>query len=276
MIELRKPFVPNQTRLQVMSNGGGTQSCCMIVLMALGALPKPDLVVMADTGREATNVFRYQHQYIEPLCQQMGLDYVIVKKSDWVKNDITLASDDEAVLPGFFTEYNGRDDHGLLGKKPGFCSDKWKTEPIRKYLNHRFGERELTRRGVDMWIGMSFDEPKRIKIPSGKWQKRYPLFEAEIVRAQSIQIVKDFGFPEPPRSACWMCPNRHDDEWLWMKENVPEDFRRAAKFEQELQQDFPWLYLTKIGEPISDIDFKLKRKQFDIFDQFCDSGMCFV
>jgi len=276
-MKLRREFKTNPDRLQVISSGGGTQSNAMIVLCCMGALPKPDLIVMADTEREASNVFDYQKKYIQPLCDEMGIDYVIVKKSDWTKNDITTPSDDECVLPPFFSTLNGRGkDGGCYGKQPGFCSDKWKAEPLRRYLNDRYGERELTRRGVDFWIGMSFDEARRVKYPTGKWQKRYPLFEAQIVREQAIQIVKDFGLPEPPRSACWMCPNRHDDEWLWMKKNVPEDYEKAIQFERDLQKDFDYLYLHQTGKPIGEVIFTQRAKQMDIFDQFCDTGLCFV
>ena len=275
-IKLRRPFYPNLERMQILSSGGGTQSICQVVLIYMGVLPKPDLIIMADTEREASNVFDYHKKHIKPLCDEMGVEFVIIKKSDWVRNDICLANDDEAVLPGFFTEFNGRDSQGLCGKQPGYCSSHWKVEPIRKYLNHRYGEKALTKRGVDFWIGMSFDERNRVKYPSGKWQKRYPLFEAEILREQAIQIVEDFGLPEPPRSACWMCPNRHDEEWIWMKENVPFDFERACQFEQTLQKDFDWLYLHKSGKNIGEIDFSLKPKQTDMFEQYCDTGMCFV
>lgn len=281
-MNLRRPFlIPDdrKDRLQVLSSGGGTQSNCMIVLIAMGALPKPDLVIMANTEREASNVFDYQRECIQPICNSIGLEYVIVNKSDYTDVDITYSEDADTTMPPFFTEFNGRDKDNRCNKQPGFCSDKWKVVPIRRYLNERFGEKELSKRGVDMWIGMSFDESSRVKYPSGKWQKRYPLFEAQILREQAIKIVQDYGLPEPPRSACWMCPNRHDDEWQWMKENQPQDFESAVKFEQELKEEFPWLWLHKNGEPLSDLDFKKlskSSKQIDIFERFCDTGMCFV
>jgi hypothetical protein len=278
MIELRRKFTPSKDRLQVLSSGGGTQSNCMIVLAAQGLIPKPDLIVMADTEYEASNVFEYQRQYIQPICDSMGVEYIIIKKSDWTHHDITFG-DTDTVLPPFFTEYEGRTPSGKIGKQPGFCSDKWKREPIQKYLNDRYGEKELTARGVDFWIGMSFEESRRVKYPSGKWQKRYPLFEAEILRSQAIKIVQDYGLPQPPRSACWMCPNRHNDEWQWMKDNVPQDFEKAVIFEKKLQEDYEWLWLHEQGRHIDKIDFvELSRsdKQIDIFDKFCDTGMCFV
>lgn len=280
-MKLARQFIINEDRkdrLQVLSSGGGTQSNCMIVLAYEGLIPKPDVIVMANTEREASNVFTYQKEYIQPLCDEMGIEYHIIKKSDWTSHDITFG-ESETVLPPFFTEYEGRNTDGSIGKQPGFCSDKWKREPIQRFLNDKYGEQELTKRGVDFWIGMSFDEARRVKYPDGKWQKRYPLFEAQILREQAIQIVKDFGLPEPPRSACWMCPNRHDDEWQWMKDNVPEDLRAASDFERELQTEFPWLWLHPTGKPIATVDFKLhsrSSKQQDMFEKYCDTGMCFV
>lgn len=282
MKELRRKFLIPESRvgrLQVMSSGGGTQSSCMIVLAYQGLIPKPDIIVMADTEREASNVFTYQHDYIKPLCDEMGIDYVFIKKSEFTTADILFNKDPDSVLPGFFTERDGRDRNNLCNKKPGFCSDKWKRVPIQRYLNNRYGERELTKRGVDTWIGMSFDEIKRVKYPSGKWQKRYPLFEAQIVREQAIKIVEESGLPTPPRSACWMCPNRHDDEWQWMKDMQPEDFEAAIVFEEEIQAIWPYYWLHKSGTPIGEVDFiasSKSDKQQDIFHKHCDTGMCFV
>jgi len=260
-MKLARPFKIKEDRkgrLQVLSSGGGTQSNCMIVLIAMGALPKPDLVLMSNTEREASNVFEYQKEFIKPICDKIGLEYVIVDKSDFTDVDVTYISKDgdETTLPPFFTEYNGRDKNDLCSKQAGFCSSKWKSDVLNRYLNDRYGEKELTKRGVDYWIGMSFDERSRVKYPAGKWQRRYPLFEAQILREQSIKIVQDYGLPKPPFSACWMCPNRHDDRWLWMKENVPQDFAAAVKFEKEMQVKFPWLWLHRAGKPLDTLDFR--------------------
>jgi len=51
----------------VWSYGGGTQSCAIAVLVARGDLPTPDCVVIADTGREASETWAYLDEHIRPL-----------------------------------------------------------------------------------------------------------------------------------------------------------------------------------------------------------------
>lgn len=273
-IKVKRTFETRPDRLNVMSSGGGTQSNAMIVLAYLGYLPKPDVIVMVDTEREMGEVFEYQKKYIKPLCDEMGIEYFIPKKSEWTEHDITSFSDDDCVLPPFFTEFNGRDKNNLCSKQPGFCSGKWKTEVIKRFLNNKYGEKELTARGVDSWMGMTTDERRRIKYPTGKWQKKYPLFESGLTRNDCIKIVEEFGLLTPPRSACWMCPNRAPAEWAHMRENCPDDFAKAVEFEKELQKDFPWLWLHKEGIPIHLVDFK-EDEDTDMSGN-CDSGLCFV
>ncbi|MDA0122060.1 hypothetical protein OH459_05450 [Vibrio sp. MM46] len=261
-------FKYNPKRINILSSGGGTQSNAMIVLISQGKLPKPDLIIMSDTEREMSEVFDYQREHIAPLCEQMGVEYLIVPKSDYTKYDLTDPKG-KNVLPPFFTEWNGRDKNGQCNKQPGFCSDKWKGEVVRRLCNERFPKSQF-----DMWLGMTTDELRRVKVTVGKWQKRYPLVEMRLSRSDAIRIVEKAGLPTPPRSACWMCPNRNDTEWQYMKDHCPMDFEKAVQFEKDLQKEYPHLWLHKSGVPIGEVIFF--DGQIDMFSGFCDSGMCFV
>lgn len=273
---VRREFKPDSSRMQVQSSGGGTQSNAIICLMHAGVIPKADLIVMANTERESSAAIEYQARYMAPLCAEMGVEYVIVDKSLYATYDI-VGPNPDCPLPGYFTTYEGRGVDGqCAGKQPAFCSEKWKTEVIRRYMNARFGEKELTKRGVDFWMGMTVDEQHRVKYSAGKWQKRYPLFEMLLTRQMAIQIVEDYGLPTPPRSLCWMCPNRDDGMWRELKEHHSDDFERAVQHEREIQKEWPWLWLHRSGTPLDEIDFKkAKPEQMDLV-QFCDSGICGV
>ncbi|EPZ7023450.1 hypothetical protein ACXPJX_000302 [Serratia marcescens] len=275
----RRQFKHNPARFNVLSSGGGTQSNAIICLIHAGVLPKPDVIVMSDTEREASNVFAYQAKHIKALCDEVGIEYHIVPKSLYATYDIVGPDEDEP-LPGYFSTRNGRDKDGwCTGKKPTFCSVKWKQEVVQRFLNDRYGEKYLTARGVDMWMGISIEEAaRRMKVTDGKWRRRYPLIDMMLTKQMCIQCVEDYGLPTPPASLCWMCPNRDDDLWLFMKENVPEDFQRACEHEKEIQKTWPWLWLTKYGVPLAEAPLKPsggKGAQMDLV-QFCDSGMCFV
>ncbi|HFG1604176.1 TPA: hypothetical protein ACGFXW_000009 [Vibrio cholerae] len=263
-------FKKNNSRLNVLSSGGGTQSNATICLIHDGKLPKPDLIVMADTEREMPNVFDYQRKYIQPLCDDMGIEYHIIKKSD--VTDWDLYDKRGEPLVGFFTELNGRKENGDCNKKPAYCSGKWKTEVTRKFLNERYPKE--VKRGVDSWIGYTIDELRRVRTPVGKWQSRYPLIELRMTRNDCISYVESFGLPTPPKSACWMCPNRPNHEWEIVKREQPHVFEMACRFEREIQEEHPHLWIHQSGVPLSDVDFRsLKDGQIDLF---CDNGVCFV
>jgi len=275
----RKSFTHKPERFNVFSSGGGTQSNAIICLIHAGVLPKPDVIVMSDTEREASNVFEFQRKYMAPLCKEIGVDYHIVSKTQYATYDL-VGPDPDTPLPGYFTEWNGRSKSGdCAGKQPTFCSVKWKTEVIQRFLNEQYGEKYLTDRGVDTWLGISVEEAKRrAKYPDGKWQRRYPLIEMMMTKQMAIQCVEDYGFPTPPASLCWMCPNRDDDLWIYMRDHVPDDFKKACLHEKEIQEEWPWLWLTKYGVPLAEAPLTPsggKNSQMDLV-QFCDSGMCFV
>ncbi len=50
----------------VMSYGGGKQTVAMVTLVLEGKLPKPDLIVFADTSREVKTTWDYLEQVVQP------------------------------------------------------------------------------------------------------------------------------------------------------------------------------------------------------------------
>jgi len=254
------------SRIEVISNGGGVQSTAIFVLIAQGKIPKPDLAVMVDTEYEKTDVLEYQDKYTVPLCEMIGLEYIRVKKSEYTNHDIKQSSEKHTtVLPGFFTTLSGK-----IGKTPSFCSSKWKQEVFQRYLNDRY-EKEISKNGFNVIMGISLDEYRRVKVTEGKWQRKYPLIKLRLTRQDCILIVEKFGIPKPIRSACWMCPNKSDLEWQLLTEH---DLNKAIAFEKKLQKEFPYYHLHSKCLPLEGKPFLKEGPQMEF--GFCDSGMCFV
>lgn len=254
---------------QVWSCGGGTQSIAIGALIVTGQLPKPDVSVIADTGFERATTLDYARATLIPALQSVGVELHIVKRleyaADWANG--VFATSGDLLIPAFTTE------NGEPGKMSNFCSYAWKATVIERYLAKVHG---LTRSKYVKWIGFSYDEARRVnRMRDGKEYKdgliRFPLVDDVLTnRRQAILLVEKMGWPTPPRSNCWMCPNQGDHEWRSLP---PDEFQKAVEFEREIQKRDPNAFLHSSCMTLDKVDFSQPE---DLFDRACDSGSCFV
>lgn len=108
---------------EVLSYGGGRQTVALLTLVKRGSLPKPDRIVIADTGRENPSTWEYREEIAEPLAQSMGLTIEIAPRS---LAYLDLYSHQGDLLLPVYT---------ATGKLPAFCSDHWKREVVNRYLH---------------------------------------------------------------------------------------------------------------------------------------------
>ena len=237
-------------RIQVWSCGGGTQSAAIAALICRGDL-RPDISVIVDTEREVEQTWLYYETVLVPELAKAGVVLHRVPKSDYATVDLYGgANGDKLLIPALLD--------GGAGKLPTYCSNEWKARVVQRFCNDRFpGEI-----GFDIWLGISRDEAHRMKRGSGKWQYKHPLIDDDrfLSRRGCISLVKNMGWPEPPRSRCWMCPNQGASEWKELKENWPADYAMAVAFEKEIQQRDPTVQVLRS-----------KSDQGD-----CMSGFCFT
>lgn len=250
------------SRTQIWSSGGGTQSAAIAALIVLGKLPKPDLAVIVDTEREQSTTWTYMDTVITPALASVGLVLHRVKKSEYATVDLYGGADGESLLMPVFTNLSGE-----IGKLPTYCSTEWKTRVARRWA---------TAQGIvlaDMWIGISADEKHRMKASTGKWGYRHPLIDHRMNRGDCEALIKRLGWPKPPRSSCWNCPNHTQEEWRDIKENKPYDWANAVKFDREMRLRDPNAYLHSDCVPLEQADLS---DQNGVLFGHCDSGMCFV
>jgi hypothetical protein len=245
-------------RTQIWSNGGGVQSAAIAALICMGEL-KPDLAVIVDTERELSTTWDYLENVTAPALKAAGVEICRVPKSQYATVD--LMRNDDVLIPAFTTQ--GED----IGKLPTFCSNEWKQRVMRRWAT----EQGVT--AADIWLGFSIDEMRRVTQPTGKWQHRYPLLDKRMNRGDCMALVKRMGWPEPPRSSCWMCPNKTGSEWAWQKKNAPADFAKAVQFEQQIQVHDPDLWLSEATKPLDTVQFS-DTDQLELFAG-C-SGGCFT
>ena len=163
------------------------------------------------------------------------------------------------------------------GKLDTYCSNEWKKRVIQRYLRSLgYGPR----RPVTTWIGISIDEIGRAKPSDVDWQEiAWPLlFIRPTRRAECEAIIARAGLPPAVRSSCWMCPLHHDREWRHIRDNAPEDWKRAVAFDEAIRARDPGVFVHRSGLPLADAPLNEPERPPDLFGgvHACDSGHCYV
>lgn len=263
---ITKPIPIQKALTEIFSSGGGTQSACIAALIIQGRLPKPDFAVIVDTEREHPAVWQYHDSVIKPELASVGVAIHRVPKSEFATVDLWSKGKGGTTLPVFFEG----------GKAPTHCSNEWKVRVLNRFVRSLGVPTERQRR----WIGFSLDEGSRytrMKLgpDAAKGRIRFPLIEdVPLTRQQAIREVEKMGWPRPPRSACWMCPNHTQREWRDLKLNWPVEFQMAVELEREVRAKEPQSFFHQSKLPLDEVDF---GNEDDLFSGVrCNSGMCFV
>lgn len=252
---------------QVWNCGGGTQSIAIAALIVSGLLPKPDHALMADTGREKAEVWTYFDSVLVPNLAKVGVDLKRLSRDQWAYNHDDLFNKSGTLLLPAYSNIDG------AGKLPNFCTTYWKVDVIRNYMRR---EHRLTQSMYVNWIGFSMNEFRRYsKLKKSKrglaGLLRFPLVDdVPMVRESAIAFVTEkMGWPKPPRSACYMCPNKTDAEWL---ETDPVEFGLSVALEKDLRKRDPNAFLHKSMKPLSEVVFS----KTGMDSTPCESGQCFL
>lgn len=246
------------------SYGGGTQTIALALLIAMGKLPKPDVIVICDTGREASETWEYTFRYVLPLLDSIGLT-IEIAPHELATVDL-YAKNGDLLLPAFTT----------TGKFPTFCSEEWKKRVFRRYIRAKGIDRCTT------WLGMSTDELERVKTSDVDWQHyHWPLiFDVPMSRVECRQLILNYGWPDPPKSSCWNCPHRQNPQWLRLKRFYPQDFAKAVDLDEEIRRNDPLhaVYLHHSAKPLAEVDFS-QPDPVSLFGEEsggCRTGFCMV
>lgn len=243
-------------RYTIWSSGGGVQSTAIAVLILKGLLPRPDVAVIADTGRETQETWDYLEKVVNPTLQKQFFDFKVQRlprkepPALWNGNGTLLIPAYEAGQP----------------KLANFCSSYWKRDVVKAWAVDNSWIPAVN------WLGISTDEMKRVSTPrANNWLLEYPLISmVPRSRSQCLAEISEFGWPEAPKSSCWMCPNRRNDQWRHLR---PEEFKKACEVDEEIRTRNPNAYLHRSLVRLAEADLGTESSQGTFG---CDSGECFV
>lgn len=254
-------------RVQLFSCGGGRQSAGITALICQGRLPRPDHVCMVAIEWEMKSTYRYVCTYIRPALQRLGIPFTFVSRKKYATKGIWGGADGDSCLLPVYTNQEGR-----ASKLPEFCSQEWK-----RYVAMRWADEqpEWKLRGVDCWIGITWEERHRRRAAQKKWfAPVYPLLDMlprPLHVSACLQAVEEMGWPEPPRSRCAHCPNQSDAEWA---ELTPHEWESACALDESIREVDPHAFLHRQMIPLRLV--QLNPKQDDgLFRGGCQAGMCY-
>jgi hypothetical protein len=257
--------VTDGERVQLWSCGGGRQSAGIAALIVLGKLPKPDHVAMVALEWEYRAVWPYVNRYIKPALAALGVPFTAIPRAQYATRDFWGGADGRLLLIPVHSNLSGKP-----SKFSEYCSGEWKRDVMLRWAAEQEGWKE---RGVDNWIGISFEERHRRRGPRREWlQPVYPLLDMRPTPISGCLLaVHEIGWPEPPRSRCRHCPNQSDAEWL---ELSADEFAAACDLEDELRVTDAHAFFHKRMIPLREVVLDVSDDNGGLFGG-CSAGTCF-
>lgn len=217
--------------LRVLSLGAGVQSSTVLFKMLDQEIKPADIAIFADTGNEPKEVYVWL-DYLKDLMKDK-IDFYVVRNEEntgHIIDDYKSASGRHSLIPLHIKRADGTSSINMRT-----CTSEYKIKPLQRKIKEILGG-SLRGKCVEMVMGISYDEIQRAKIPSNKWQINcYPLVENKITRSDCKHWISHTDYGQPPRSACIICPYHDNKEWKNLKDNYPDEFEYAVKFDEWLR-----------------------------------------
>lgn len=242
--------------INVLSYGGGVQSVATVLLIVAGKLPQPDYIVCADTGREVQSTWDYLDGVLRP---HIG-DRLTIHVAPHSLATVDLYGKNGNMLMPVYTQ---------TGKFSTYCSNEWKARVVARYVAQLSGRPQSEQR---YWINFTLDERDRATPDAQRW---YPLLDLMLSRVDCVQLIADAGLPIPRKSACYMCPHRHNSEWRHVRDAYPNQWRDAIRLDEELRDadERGGVFLHRSRVPLAQADLDAPDPAQD---RQCGLGMCFL
>ena len=247
----------HEAPLEVLSYGGGTQSTAMLLMIAQEKLPRPDLIIHADTGSELPETVEFIEVAKEYAELVLKIPFAIAKSHRGKLHE----------------DYYRIGTIPIIGARS--CTDNFKILPQRRLMRLIVGRR----RGKVLarcWLGITTDEARRKPTHrdprAPKWVDLwFPLLDHHPTsREECISMNSDHGW-EVAKSGCFMCCYQGSSSWKRLKRDHPDLFQIAIELEErKFEKNGGKIGLFQTNR-LRDLD------DLDIEDSSCDSGAgCFL
>lgn len=236
-------------KLLVVSSGLGVNSVAMLVGMHERGI-MPDMILFSDTGSEKPETYAYI-LVLNKWLAGVGMPTLKVVSVADNPNAVAKSLEAQCLRLGFLPSI-------AYGWKT--CSQRWKADPIRKFLNNWQPSKQEYGAGRPIIHAIGYDagESHRNLDSDAKAEFWFPLREWGWFRKDCTAAVERAGLPVPVKSACFFCPSSKKHEILALRRDHPDLFARAVAIEHAakanstsvkgLGRDWSWESLVKADE----------------------------
>ena len=241
----------------ILALGGGVNSTAA----SIEYIDEIDRVLFAETYAEDPATYAYMDKYLKPFYRRHGKPFHVVYNK-W-----------NEPLPDHYIRM-----HEMPNSRFKMCTTDFKIRPMRRFLKESGYTAE---KPCTMFLGISHEEKDRA-LPTNdevKYiQKRWPLVEDKIDRDGCEQIIRDHGWPVPPKSGCMGCYYKPYKKLGQLHKEHPDVFDKYLRME-EGAKNFPRYKWHRSGKPLRPLKEILSLDQFvepEPLIANCESGHCGV
>lgn len=223
--------------MRVLNLGAGVQSTAVYLLMCEGRVAPADHAIFADVQEEPQAVYAH----LEWLKTLDGPPIRIVTKGK-LGHDLINGTNSTgrrfASIPAFTRS------GGMVRRQ---CSSEYKIEPIEREIKRGIlglKPRQRVPKGVEITqvFGISFDERsrasrifERYNFNESNWRCEFPLVDMRWSRRDCLAYLENRAPHPVPRSACVFCPFHSDAEWVRLRDDDPDGWRRAVEIDHAIR-----------------------------------------
>ncbi|MFJ7244456.1 hypothetical protein ACIQWA_07365 [Kitasatospora sp. NPDC098652] len=206
----------------------------MLLLSALGELPKLDYAIFSDIGWEPSKVYLHLDEVERRIARPANIPILRVSSGN-IREDALDPAHRFASMPLYILNQDGSP--GMTRRQ---CTGEYKIKPIKRQVRQILGYPHPVRvpRGLyaEQWIGISTDEFHRAKDSDVKYTRHtFPLLDLGMSRDDCLKLLAEHGWGSTPKSSCLGCPFHGNAQWREIRDNSPKEWADVVEFDAAIR-----------------------------------------
>ena len=253
-----------------LSFGGGVQTTALYLAYEKGLLKeKPKTAIFADTQAEPEHIY----SHIDFLKTKSKIPIIKATRGSIIE---TTKKYKYSQAPVYGLKKNGVKVDKVMGRRS--CTYYFKISVVYREIRKltKTVKKRLPENFARVALGISTDEFAREHPSRDKWvQNTFPLlYDLKWSRKDCIDFVMEELGVIPKKSACYMCPYMSNKQWKDLRDNQPNDWKKAIDYDELIRNLNPNVqnFIHRDRIPLKEANLDSDAFQPDFFKTECMGG----